>query len=167
MSKGFSYHGYIHSRVPNKKLTDIVRDLDILVNYHDKYSLENNRRIKITYFDLWLKEDPMKFIWLIDARESNLFPYKGFVIHFKTGENLRKVPNKNILTESQKNRLFNSVSMMIPKGEILGSYGSITKGGISGMNKLCNYGFKIIDYYKNGLFLPEKTKISIPILQKQ
>lgn len=85
-------------------------------------------------FDLQLEEDPSMFFQIVKDQEDN-----NWSIHFKT-ENPDPRGPRSILTENQKNRLFEAAATVIPEGDNISTWGSITMGGISGLNRFGQMG---------------------------
>ena len=83
-------------------------------------------------FDLQLSENPSMFFQIVKDHED-----KYWSIHFKTDN--PKVGEEGQgysgLNESQKIRLFQAAALVIPEGEYLSTYGELTPGGISGLNR--------------------------------
>lgn len=156
--------GRFHSRQPDQKLSEKLRDLHVTASRYIVHIESANENFE--YWDLWLNESPDLYIWIgnLKSLKRNPFPHSGFTIHFKTGGHH---PTRNILTDNQKDRLFTAISRVIPKGEIIGSYGTVTKGGISGLQKLERfYGFKKIDEFLGWDSTDETKRVKIPVLKK-
>lgn len=86
-------------------------------------------------FMLQLTENPSLYFEIIKDLEDGFWS-----IHFKTAN---PDPNGNpvILTNEQKERLFNAAAIVIPEGDKLSTWGELTKGGVSGINRFQNLGF--------------------------
>lgn len=89
-------------------------------------------------FDLQLEENPNLFFQIVKDHED-----KYWSIHFKTDN-----PNfgeegqgYSSLDENQKRRLFQAAALVIPEGEYLSTYGELTPGGVSGINRFGQKGF--------------------------
>lgn len=111
-------------------------------------------------FTLSLQEDPDRKFEIVKDMEDNYWS-----IHFKTikeGETFETAPK---LTEEQKQRLFEAAALQIPQGDYLSTWGELTKGGISGINRFGNYGF--IEVGKRQVKDRKGNNIEIPIFQKQ
>lgn len=111
-------------------------------------------------FTLSLQEDPDRKFEIVKDIEDNYWS-----IHFKTikeGETFETAPK---LTEEQKQRLFEAAALQIPQGDYLSTWGELTKGGISGVNRFGNYGF--IEVGKRQVKDRKGNNIEIPIFQKQ
>lgn len=144
-SEDFSQDGFSHSRKPNKELTDEVRDLDLTVSSYTCPTVKG----EMQYLDVWLNEDPSKFFWLgnFDSLgDKNDTGWHGWGIHFRTYEDnfdRHKEGNaRSVITEEQKRRLFEGTSRIIPKGGLLSTYGTISPGGVRGLERFGDLGFK-------------------------
>ena len=83
-------------------------------------------------FDLQLTENPsMKFQIVKDLED------KYWSIHFKTDNPKANEEGQSYsgLNDSQKLRLFQGAALVIPEGEFLSTWGELTPGGISGLNR--------------------------------
>lgn len=80
-----------------------------------------------------------------------------YSVHFKT--------DRGELSKDQIQRLIDATSSQIPIGGKLSTWGEITKGGISGLNRFLNNGFKKIGERK--IKDREGNDILIPILEKE
>ena len=78
---------------------------------------------------IYLNEDPHNTFELVKDQEDNFWS-----IHFKT--------ERGALNEKQKQRLFQAAALLIPEGDHLSTYGAISQGGISGLNRFRNLGFE-------------------------
>lgn len=110
-------------------------------------------------FTLSLNEDPDRKFEIVKDNEDHYWS-----IHFKTlkeGETFETAPK---LTKEQKERLFSAAASQIPIGDYLSTWGELTPGGVSGLNKFDKYGFTKVSYRDVSL---KKTndKIQIPIWQ--
>lgn len=112
-----------------------------------------------TAFALRLNEDPNRFFEVVKDIEDNYWS-----IHFKTlvdGETYTPA----ILTEEQKMRLFKAAAAQIPVGDKLSTWGELTPGGVSGLNRFRTLGFKQVgtrmvkDREGNDLEIPIYEKI--------
>ena len=92
-------------------------------------------------FKLQLEENPDLYFELVrDTNFENTEENGEWSIHFKTGNGKE---NHTDLTLDQKQRLFQAASLIIPEGAKLSTWGFLTKGGVSGINKFKNFsGFK-------------------------
>lgn len=78
-----------------------------------------------------LKEDLKKHFVLIEQ-------HNRYCLHFENKSN-------SPFSKSELDRLYKALTFIIPTGTEITSLGGITPGGISGVKKLSNYGFKLID----------------------
>ncbi len=92
-------------------------------------------------FKLQLEEDPNLYFELVRDIDIATGEENGeWSIHFKTGNNK---DNYTDLTEDQKQRLFEAASIILPEGAKLSTWGTLTRGGISGIKRFGNFrGFK-------------------------
>ena len=82
-------------------------------------------------FDLRLKENPSMSFQVVKDHEDGYWS-----IHFKTDNPKRKEGDPySGLSESQKKRLFLAAALVIPEGDYLSTWGELTPGGISGINR--------------------------------
>ena len=146
-----------------------------LIRWQYKNTLESLRIIKSEEYDkkwkadptksnkaftLSLQEDPDRKFEIVKDMEDNYWS-----IHFKTikeGETFETAPK---LTEEQKQRLFEAAALQIPQGDYLSTWGELTKGGISGINRFGNYG--LIEVGKRQVKDRQGNNIEISIFQKQ
>ena len=86
-------------------------------------------------------------------------------VHFKTADTFHGVDGRQMLSPNEKKLLFDIYAADFPEGEFLSTYGSLSPGGVHGLNRFkTEYGWK-----KVGERVVHDTKgneISIPILQK-
>ena len=102
-------------------------------------------------FDLQLEEDPTMFFQIVKDHEDG-----NWSIHFKTDNPDVKGP-KSILSDDQKNRLFEAAATVIPEGDRISTWGSLTRGGISGINRFGKMpGFKKVGERKVSLKAGQK-----------
>ena len=110
-------------------------------------------------FTLSLVEDPTRKFEIVKDHEDGYWS-----IHFKTIPDGNTFESFTPLTEEQKTRLFKAAADAIPIGDKLSTWGSLTPGGISGINRFKSLGFKQVDTREvtdsNG------NSIQIPILEK-
>lgn len=103
-------------------------------------------------YQLQLEEDPSLYFEIVKDHEDGYWS-----IHFKTDN-----PDPNgpysALTPDQKNRLFEAASLVIPEGDKLSTWGSLTKGGVSGLNRFGNFNY----FVQNG-----QRKVTLKAGQKQ
>lgn len=78
-------------------------------------------------YQLQLEENPSLFFEIVKDLEPG-----NWSIHFKTAN---KDNTGTALTEEQKARLFEAAMLVIPEGDRLSTWGELTKGGISGINR--------------------------------
>lgn len=92
-------------------------------------------------FKLQLEENPDLYFELIRDIDIDTGEENGeWSIHFKTGNNKSTHTD---LTKDQKQRLFEAASIVLPEGAKLSTWGSLTRGGISGINRFGSFkGFK-------------------------
>lgn len=111
-------------------------------------------------FTLSLQEDPDRKFEVVKDIEDNYWS-----IHFKTIKDTETFETAPKLTEEQKQRLFEAAALQIPNGDYLSTWGELTKGGVSGINRFKNYGF--IEVSKRQVKDRNGNDIEIPIFQKQ
>lgn len=110
-------------------------------------------------FALSLEEDPLRIFEIVKDVEDGFWS-----IHFKTilnGETFETAP---ALTEEQKMRLFRAAAAQIPLGDKLSTWGSLTRGGISGLNRFRGLGFDQIG--TRTVSDREGNPIEIPVFEK-
>lgn len=165
-SQDFIQDGFLHSRKPNTELTEKVKDLEVSVS---TYTCENVKG-EMEYMDIWLNENPEMYFWLgnFDTLPENNTEWHGWGIHFRTYQdnNRREENQRSVLGEKEKQRLFQATARLIKPGERLSTYGTITPGGLHGLLRFKDLGFKQV-----GIAYPkdetDKTKeIAVPILEK-
>lgn len=158
-----------------------------------KYLAEKLYGVKIgeTYDKLWKPKDDGSHLNPDGTVKSNkafaitLNGVKGYFeivkdnedhywsIHFKTGlqdesgnfirdENGHVLPNPDF-TEEQKALMFQAAALVIPEGDYLSTWGEITVGGISGLNRFSKLGFTKVDIRQ--VMDTDGNEIDIPVLQ--
>ena len=136
---GISYD----SRIEYKKVNveEALENLDVIKGEEYDRPQKSDPTKTNKAFRLSLKEDPSLYFELIRDVNPETGEENGeWSIHFKTGNGL---PTHTNLTESQKSRLFEAASIVLPEGARLSTWGSLTKGGISGLNRFGGFrGFK-------------------------
>jgi hypothetical protein len=84
-------------------------------------------------------------------------------LHAKTGDTKHN-PTKSVLSSEQKDRLFKAAASVIPVGDKLSSWGTVTKGGFHAMNRFSDLGFTkvgerdVVDTNGNSAKLPIMRK---------
>lgn len=117
-------------------------------------------------FTLSLEEDPSCKFEIVKDHEEGYWS-----IHFKTIPDGNTFENFIPLTEEQKIRLFKAAADAIPVGDKLSTWGELTPGGVSGINRFKSLGFKqvetreVTDRLGNPIQIPvyEKTGIYMNI----
>ena len=101
-------------------------------------------------FRLSLEENPNLYFELIKDTDLETNEENGeWSIHFKTGNNKSTHTD---LTDDQKQRLFEAASIVLPEGAKISTWGSLTRGGISGINRFGNFtGFRKVGERKVAL----------------
>ena len=84
-----------------------------------------------------------------------------YSVHFKPTE----ADNPNAFSEEQKQLLFKAVADVIPNGSKLSTWGSLSKGGIAGLNRFSSLGFSVVGE-REATMKGSGEQIRIPILQK-
>lgn len=79
-------------------------------------------------FKLYLDENPSLYFEVVKDLEDGYWS-----IHFKTADPTDA--RKSALTKEQKQRLFRAAAVIIPEGDKISTWGSLTKGGVSGINR--------------------------------
>lgn len=86
-------------------------------------------------------------------------------VHFKTGDTRFGVDGRSVTTPQERQMLFDAVAEDFPEGELLSTHGSLSPGGVHGLNKFqTQYGWvKVGDRnVKTNVGEP----LTIPVLQK-
>ena len=130
----------------------------LVSDYYDKpWKDDSTKSNKARLFSL--KTKPEEYFELVeDIDKDTLIPNGEYSVHFKT-------TGIQALTEKEKVELINIISSQIPVGAKLSTWGEITKGGISGLNRFKNSGFRETNEYRN-VKDSDNNDIIIPILQK-
>ena len=110
-------------------------------------------------FSLSLAEDPSRSFEVVKDHEDGYWS-----IHFKTIPEGESFETFTPLTEEQKLRLFKAASDRIPVGDKLSTWGELTPGGVSGLNRFKSLGFTQIDTREVSDL--EGNIIQIPIYEK-
>ena len=130
----------------------------LVSDYYDKpWKDDPTQSNKARLFSL--KTKPEEYFELVeDIDKDTRIPNGEYSVHFKT-------TGIQALTEKEKVELINIISSQIPIGAKLSTWGELTKGGISGLNRFKKAGFKETNEYRN-VKDSDKNDIIIPILQK-
>ena len=134
----------------NVNIEQTLKDLKIIRSeeYDKPWRTDPSKSNKA--FQLQLEENPSLYFEIVKDHEDGFWS-----IHFKTGNDKETHTD---LTEEQKQRLFEAAATVIPEGDKLSTWGSLTRGGISGLNRFGRFrGFK-----KSG-----DRKVSLKAGQKQ
>ena len=121
----------------------------------DQSKINQTRRFYLTgleslgYFEL-----------VADINETNGELNKEYSVHFKPTDST----NPNAFTSEQKAILFKAVADAIPYGAKLSTWGELSRGGVSGVNRFANLGFSQVGSRKVSMKTGEP--LSIPLLQK-
>ena len=110
-------------------------------------------------FTLSLAQDPTRKFEVVKDHEDGYWS-----IHFKTIPDGDTFESFVPLTEEQKARLFKAAADAIPVGDKLSTWGSLTPGGVSGINRFKSLGFKQVETRE--VTDREGNPIQIPILEK-
>ena len=110
-------------------------------------------------FTLSLEEDPTRKFEVVKDHEDGYWS-----IHFKTIPDGDTFESFIPLTEEQKARLFKAAADAIPIGDKLSTWGSLTPGGVSGINRFKSLGFKQVGTRE--VADREGNTIQIPVLEK-
>lgn len=137
------------------ELTDYIRStlntIEIVSETYDKPWKDNPLKInKATSYAL--KEKVNERFELVKDLEEGYYS-----IHFKTS-------NKGSLTSEEKQLLINKIASELKIGDKLSTYGDITKGAISGINRFLEEGFEKTSEIRQVTM--DGKKFSIPILIK-
>lgn len=104
----------------------------------------------------------------LETRELN----GQYSVHFKT-MSVKSGPNEfasSVLSEGEKNDLFSAIGYLIPMGSYVSTYGELTPGGVSGINKigkLSSTTYKFVELSeKRSVKTKEGESIEIPIFKK-
>ena len=112
-----------------------------------------------TAFTLSLAEDPLRKFEIVKDHEEGYWS-----IHFKTIADNETFETAPKLTEDQKQRLFAAAASLIPVGDKLSTWGSLTQGGVSGLDRFKNLGFKQVGVRTVQNVIGEN--IEIPVYEK-
>lgn len=110
-------------------------------------------------FTLSLEEDPNRKFEIVKDHEDGFWS-----IHFKTIPEGETYETMTPLTEEQKARLFKAAADQIPVGDKLSTWGSLTPGGIAGLNRFESLNFKKVG--ERDVVDREGNSIKIPIYEK-
>lgn len=110
-------------------------------------------------FTLSLDEDPTRQFEIVKDHEEGYWS-----VHFKTIPDGDTFESFTPLTEEQKTRLFKAAADAIPIGDKLSTWGSLTPGGVSGINRFKSLGFKQVGTRE--VTDREGNPIQIPVLEK-
>lgn len=110
-------------------------------------------------FTLSLAEDPTRKFEVVKDHEDGYWS-----VHFKTIPDGDTFESFTPLNEEQKARLFKAAADVIPVGDRLSTWGSLTPGGISGINRFKALGFTQVETRE--VTDNEGNPIQIPVLEK-
>lgn len=114
-----------------------------------------NRSKVNTTVRLSLKDNPEKgFFEVVKDEEDG-----NYSVYFKTADY-----ENNPFTKEEKDLLFQSIVTIVPGGSRISTWGELTKGGVSGVNKLLNFGTKKVG--ERNALTKSKEPIKIPIVEK-
>ena len=82
-----------------------------------------------------------------------------YSVHFKTADFVN-----NPFTQEEKDALFKAIVDAVPEGSKISTWGSLTKGGVIGLNRLTKYGTEIVG--ERQASDKDGNNITIPIVQK-
>ena len=86
-------------------------------------------------------------------------------VHFKTPDTFHGVDGRQMLSPNEKKLLFDTYAADFPEGEFLSTYGSLSPGGVHGLNRFkTEYGWKQVG--ERVVHDTKGNEISIPVLQK-
>lgn len=86
-------------------------------------------------------------------------------VHFKTADTFHGVDGRQMLSPNEKKLLFDTYAADFPEGEFLSTYGSLSPGGVHGLNRFkTEYGWKQVG--ERVVHDTKGNEISIPVLQK-
>lgn len=136
---GISYNTKIEAKKVN--IEEALKNLKVIKGEEYDRPWRDDPTKTNKAFRLSLEEDPNLYFELIRDTDLETGKENGeWSIHFKTANGL---PTHTNLTEDQKSRLFEAASIIIPEGAKLSTWGSLTKGGISGINRFGGFrGFR-------------------------
>lgn len=131
-----------------------VRTNKIIALQARKAWKSDNTKINET-IRLYLKSNPSKgYFEVVKDFEDNYYS-----VHFKTSDF-----TNNPFSKEEKTELFQAVADIIPSGGYLSTYGELTKGGVSGLNRFGDFGFT--EHGKREVKDRDNNPITIPIWQK-
>lgn len=110
-------------------------------------------------FTLSLNEDPLRKFEIVKDYEDGYWS-----IHFKTIGEAETFETAPKLTSEQKQRLFKAAASKIPVGDKLSTWGEITKGGISGLNRFKHLGFNQVE--SRTISDKEGNEVVIPVYER-
>lgn len=88
-----------------------------------------------------------------------------YSVHFKTPDTFHGVDGRQMLSPNEKKLLFDTYAEDFPEGGFLSTYGSISPGGVHGLNRFkTEYGWKQVG--ERVVHDTKGNEISIPVLQK-
>jgi len=136
-------------------------DESLIINeYNKEWKDDSTKSNKAT--SISLKSKPNDKFELVKDLEDNFYS-----VHFKTSD-------KKSLSETEKKQLIGEISNRIPIGGKLSTWGNVTKGGISGLNRFKDAGFidngevrKASDENGNEIEIPILTKESYTQIEQQ
>lgn len=86
-------------------------------------------------------------------------------VHFKTADTFHGVDGRQMLSQNEKKLLFDTYAADFPEGEFLSTYGSLSHGGVHGLNRFkTEYGWKQVG--ERVVHDTKGNEITIPVLQK-
>ena len=86
-------------------------------------------------------------------------------VHFKTADTFHGVDGRQMLSPNEKKLLFDTYAADFPEGEFLSTYGSLSPGGVHGLNRFkTEYGWKQVG--ERAVHDTKGNQITIPVLQK-
>lgn len=114
---------------------------NIVENFYDNTDViiegEGPKTWNLEGISISLKEEPLKYFVLLTCNKADI----DWLIHFENDSN-------KPFTDQEKHILFNAVSDIIDKGDVVTTEGGVTPGGISALKKLKMHGYKEIGTHK-------------------
>ena len=137
------------------------------------FNTKENPALSYSFVDKPWRSDPSKKnrsvrVYLKGQEERGYFELvkddegRNYSVHFKPTDS----SNPNAFSEEEKQLLFQAIADLIPEGGELSTWGSVSRGGIAGINRFQSLGF--IDTGRTRAVTRKDTgaAVAVPILQK-
>ena len=137
------------------------------------FNVTHNPFVSLSFEDKPWKDDPTKKnrsvrVYLEGQEEKGYFELvkdmedRNYSVHFKPTDS----SNPNAFSEQEKQILFQAVANLVPNGGRLSTWGTISRGGIAGIERFKSLGFIDTGEVRTLTREDNGNEVAIPILEK-